>query len=332
MQANIWTSKEIEILKNMYFSGIKKDILQPLLSNRSWDGICSKARNLGLSDKKYPNWTEEEISFLKENYKSLPTEEISSILNRTRDAIITKVNNLGISSYADKKGRYLFNRDYFSVLNLERAYWAGFIAADGCLSTVGNSIKLSIRLNRKDHNHLEMFKKCISHEGPVHKGSSLRKQTTCFFSVIEINGIFEWQSDLYKIYNITPKKSLTLKPPNLRDSSLIKAFIIGYIDGDGYIGRRHYYNYWRLSIVGTEDFLMFIESFFNKHYPYYKLAHLRKNKSIYEYDIQGKRVSTILRDLATIKVPHLYRKWNPVKNELLDKEWVEYIPDIKKEN
>ena len=55
---------------------------------------------------------------------------------------------------------------------------------------------------------------------------------------IQIYGAHQVCYDLENIFNIVPNKSLTLKYPfelELWSKDLIKAFIIGYIDGDGCI-------------------------------------------------------------------------------------------------
>ena len=40
-------------------------------------------------------------------------------------------------------------------------------------------------------------------------------------------------SDLNSVFNMTERKSLTLKPPNLSDENHIRAYILGQWDGDG---------------------------------------------------------------------------------------------------
>lgn len=47
----------------------------------------------------------------------------------------------------------------------EKAYWLGFIAADGFITTRDNTV--GITLGRKDKNHLFKFTKSISATNPV---------------------------------------------------------------------------------------------------------------------------------------------------------------------
>ena len=57
------------------------------------------------------------------------------------------------------KSRYSLNERYFEKIdNNNKAYWLGFIAADGCVSNKKGGRYLYIELSRKDRDHLEKFK------------------------------------------------------------------------------------------------------------------------------------------------------------------------------
>lgn len=55
--------------------------------------------------------------------------------------------------------KYLLNKTFFRDFNELTCYWAGFIAADGCLRQ--NWRTLNFCLNAKDIEHLESFSKDI---------------------------------------------------------------------------------------------------------------------------------------------------------------------------
>lgn len=57
------------------------------------------------------------------------------------------------------KRTYNVNDYYFTDSSNQSIYWAGFIAADGCLSKKDNSFSLSVAI--KDIAHLEKFKENI---------------------------------------------------------------------------------------------------------------------------------------------------------------------------
>ncbi|MEK6885149.1 MAG: LAGLIDADG family homing endonuclease [Nanoarchaeota archaeon] len=129
--------------------------------------------------------------------------------------------------------KYHANYNFFDVIDSEeKAYWLGFIAADGTVPKVRepNSFCVNIRLANKDFHHLEKFKKNLNSNHIVRT----RKVT----KVGLVNGTFDvaeycvYNTQLAKSilnYNIRPKGSMRM--PNLEDNT--RHFIRGYFDGDG---------------------------------------------------------------------------------------------------
>jgi hypothetical protein len=100
-------------------------------------------------------------------------------------------------------------------------------------------------------------------------------------------------------------------PPNITDEILLKCYLIGYIDGDGCIGVKK--ETLRLSMAGTEPWLLFFKARFDKWYPErVKEVNIHINGSSFQLDLAGKRVVTILTDLSTYNLPVLRRKWDKV--------------------
>lgn len=135
----------------------------------------------------------------------------------------------------------------------EKAYWLGFIAADGCVSYNPDRAhyNLEIGLAIKDWEHLEKARKFFNYTKKI----SYRESTkSC--RIILCNK--EMCEDLIKL-GITPRKSLTLKFPEYLDSSLIRHFIRGYFDGDGSLSKSKKSNTFTLNIIGTYEFLSVIK-------------------------------------------------------------------------
>ena len=98
-------------------------------------------------------WNKEEIKFLKDNYKDMSYKEIAIKLNRTENAIKVKTNKLGLI-----KSKYIYNKDYFKVIDSEeKAYWLGFIYADGYVCANDTGSELGIELQVGDIEHLKKF-------------------------------------------------------------------------------------------------------------------------------------------------------------------------------
>ena len=131
----------------------------------------------------------------------------------------------------------LYNHNAFSTITNENSYWAGFLAADGCVYK--NRIMSALQI--RDKEQLKNLYTFIGHERePVINGEYAQ---FCF-------GSKQTTIDLLKNFNITPKKSLTLQPPNLITEEQKRNFIRGYSDGDGCLYWSDKNNYGNFSIVG----------------------------------------------------------------------------------
>lgn len=124
--------------------------------------------------------------------------------------------------------KYFLNENYFESIDSEnKAYWLGFIAADGCVyidSRKKTRKTLRIELSKKDVEVLEKFKKDLKSEHPVKfwkKRESVSLSITCKKLV----------NDLINL-GIVPKKTFKLNFPNIK-KKYYNHFIRGYFDGDG---------------------------------------------------------------------------------------------------
>lgn len=170
-----------------------------------------------------------------------------------RRTISKHFKELGIE-IINKQNRPKFNINVFDTIDTEeKAYWLGFIFADGYIgSTPIREDKKSVynfelSLALKDIEHLEKFKKFISFEKEITKDSYRCR-------IMVANKHF-WT--ILNSYGCVPNKSLTLKFPNCIPNDLIRHFIRGYFDGDGCITRHVYINTVSpaINVIGTSDFL-----------------------------------------------------------------------------
>jgi intein-encoded DNA endonuclease-like protein len=156
------------------------------------------------------------------------------------------------NTYILQKRKPTYNQDFFETIDTEeKAYWLGFIAADGSISN-NKRYRIRLKLSNKDINHLKKFGNSINFENLI-RVTKLSKYNTqaCIISLCS-----------KKMFNdlldkgIMPRKSLILKPPKNIPRDLLRHWIRGYFDGDGCI---HFQNE-RLTfnIVGTIEVLKFI--------------------------------------------------------------------------
>jgi hypothetical protein len=152
-----------------------------------------------------------------------------------------KVSSTTISRIIKSNGieltnrRYDVNHNYFdNIDNEEKAYWLGFIYADGYIRERKSGNSLEIKLSIKDVDHLNKFKKCIesnhlikeSYSKVKYKGgiSTSHMVHLAMYSTKLVNSV--------KSVGIHSRKTFTIGRPNI-DDDLIPHFIRGYFDGDG---------------------------------------------------------------------------------------------------
>lgn len=140
----------------------------------------------------------------------------------------------------------------------EKAYWLGFLYADGSITYNVEKTKYVIELGLalKDYNHLEKFKKFLKCKNNI----KLREKTNSCRLIICSKKMCE---DLIKLGCI-PNKSLSLKFPNEKQvpQELIYDFIRGYFDGDGSISSNKRSTTPKISLLGTIEFIKEIQNLF----------------------------------------------------------------------
>lgn len=127
----------------------------------------------------------------------------------------------------------------------EKAYWLGFLYADGYVSLKEDKIELS--LAEQDKNHIEKFKIFMGIDNKICYRKPSKAYRISFRSQ-------KCKADLIK-QGCVPKKSLILKFPSQEQvpQYLIKHFIRGYFDGDGWFTNTS--TCFQVGIIGTQDFI-----------------------------------------------------------------------------
>lgn len=155
-----------------------------------------------------------------------------------------------------QKRKYNCDDSFFDIINTEeKAYWLGFIYADGCI-TCGNHLQVS--LAAKDAKHLEKFRDALKSTNPVHVYKGTCTGVEIAYCKLDIRS-----SQLYNQLNVkgvTERKTNTLTFPEdgIVPKELVSHFLRGYFDGDGTINIQRQYKtpQCRIQIMGTEDMLL----------------------------------------------------------------------------
>lgn len=263
----------------------------------------------------YPVWTNTEKQIVVESMSKLSYRKICDLLpGRTLNSIKQRATLLGL--HRDRhvmchlgQKKIGVNEEFFERKTLTSAYWAGFIAADGC---VLNNPRFEVRLwvHEKDRIHIERFVADTGYHGQI----KLRKGESVIG--VTVSGVEKWVVALQKIYSIGPKKTWFLVAPNLEvpeELEFVLAYIRGYIDGDGCWatsqsrgGKRRLH----LVLVGTQAILVWIVKMLSLIVGSQIIREPRLNKGCFKYTLSGKLAEQVAEVLSSLIVPRLDRKWN----------------------
>lgn len=177
----------------------------------------------------FKRWTSDELEYLKAHYQDKSYREIGEYLGRKEQAIRSKLHFLGL-----KKGIHHCNYDYFETIDTEdKAYWLGFIYADGNINKAKNT--LTINLQGRDNGHLAKFNKCIQGNFNVKIFDANKNGKTYSMCQILVYST-KMANDLIN-QGVVPNKTNVIEFPNIPDN-LVNHFIRGYFDGDGTVCER----------------------------------------------------------------------------------------------
>ena len=199
-------------------------------------------------------WTEDQVSYIIDKYvnENYSLKKLSNQFSCAPASIRLVLNRNGVHTNGNKQG-YPRNELYFNSINTpEKAYWLGFLYADGCVHS-GKAYVIS--MNITDKEQVEKFKTAIgavNHLITETKDDRWRNAKVLYqFSIKDK----QLHSDLIK-WGCVPKKTFAItKIPNI-PKDYISHFIRGYFDGDGSLHWLQNTNNYRISFTsGSQDFL-----------------------------------------------------------------------------
>lgn len=177
--------------------------------------------------------------WLIQQYETKSVIEISKEVGISKQALLKWFKKFNIKrrqgSEAVHKGIYNYNVNYFKDINTHaKAYWLGFIMADGCITKTKYGYMFEMNLQLRDKLHVLQFAKDIN----------FTNKTIDVFNCKDPNGNLhtktyikienkEFCDNLMK-HNIYPNKTGKESFPNIK-RIYYKDFIRGFFDGDGCI-------------------------------------------------------------------------------------------------
>lgn len=231
-----------------------------------------------------------------------------------------------LSIYNKSKTNPNLKYDYFDTINsLEKAYWLGYLYADGYVSSHKGRIVLTTC--EKDIEILENFCSVLIIEKNKIKKRIHGKGYTSFSLTIDNLNMY---NALIK-YGCLNKKSLIIRLPHLDSNDYYLSFLLGYYDGDGFTKGSNICS-------GSKEFLNDIKNKYNIDYDvkqknenlYYLTLGIklkRKIMGIYEFSLKRKRIKIIPNDdekilkngkLINISILQKNKKFEINKDELIN--------------
>lgn len=315
-----WTEQEINYLKENYKNGDKEEILNNL-DSKNWKSVKYIAKKYNLTrERKNDNWSECEIKYLSENYQNEIKEKLVKNLPKRNWTSIKlmagKLNLYRTNDFYRKSDMYRLMED-----TNESFYWMGFLSADGHFNQKDK--RININLSVKDKKHLIRFSNFVNNVKVI------ISENICSTSLQNID-VF---AELCKKFDL--KHDKTYFPPNFdvinKDKELFFSYIVGFIDGDGYINKLykredcnlgiHLHSSWLKNLIYIENFL-------------YKYFNISKNKLSSKIGNDGYArmtisdssiLSKIKKEVIRLELPVLNRKWNIINENHISRYEVSKI-------
>ncbi len=207
--------------------------------------------------------------------------------------------------------RYAVDEVFFDVINTEeKAYWLGFLTADGKIGD--DHIKLA--LQERDAAHLYKFTASLRSNHPVVLRESTFQGKTHPYAVVWI-GSTRLVTALKRL-GVGERKSFTVRPCEYVPDHLLSHYWRGVFDGDGYITRKGSRLFgarqWIVGLVGNREIVSGFETFMQQCLDWKARIELDKPSSrIFKVRYNGVALpQAVLRVLYSDATIFLKRKYD----------------------
>ena len=270
-----------------------------------------------------PKIKDEDIEIIKQMIiEGYTYSEIGRKFNVTKNCIFTYAKKLSLNTGKRFKRKNSIIDNIFETIDTEeKAYWLGFIMADGGVCYTTNYYKESNKPNRlyinlsiKDYTMLEKFNKFLNYDKPIKTYIPKGTYSTNEMCNVTVNSV-KLCKDL-GCYGIVPNKTGKEYMPSL-SSYLIRHFIRGFFDGDGSV----YNSAGKTYVSFTNGNLLFLEQLKkelakNEICIKNKISKV-KNKEAYEFKFTSKKdIENFFNYIYKDSTIFMERKYNKFGNTL----------------
>ena len=249
--------------------------------------------------------TKENLEYMQKMYQEgISIKKISEIIGIGYGTANNWLKEMNVQFRHKGPKSLIENEDYFECIDTkEKAYWLGFIMADGCISTYANQYSLKIHISIKDKILIDRFLKDIKSSN-----KTLYKPDNGNGSYYVSLTSKKMVTDLMK-YGIKEAKSgAEIFPSNIPKEYEFD-FIRGYFDGDGLAGNN------RIGFIGSKLLLENIISKLNIKTNIYKCTNT-DIELFYFQTASKKNIYTFFNKIYSDNVFCLKRKKDKVSDIL----------------
>lgn len=226
--------------------------------------------------------------------------------------------NLTLRSHREANSRYSFNENFFESIDTEeKAYWLGFLIADGYITKRENSYKIGVALSSCDIGHLEKLNKSLNSNYPIRTYEATKNSYSnnnysrlIYSSKIMFDNLLK--------YNFVEHKTNILNPPDVNLlNGFTSDFIRGYFDGNGSIAHTNteLNNSYAFKLVSTKNFLDFVNNYIKEKLgfsanKYYKRKDYQEVMSLeFGGNLKTQKILDLLYKNATIYLDRKYQRY-----------------------
>ena len=251
-----------------------------------------------LRNKRKIIWTQESTEYIIDCYvnKKNSIEKIAKELNTSFKTISNELkrNNVHIRTNREQALKYTANENFFEIIdNEDKAYWLGFMYADGYIMSKrkNSNRKIGLSLSIVDMERLQEFKKSLEYTGEikVYNSTSGFSNTTYGRVIISSEKLANDLVNKGCYENKTHK--LVFPSDDIVPKELKYHFVRGYLDGDGSIivtfDENNNIKNAAINFTGTYEFLNGLKQFLGKSSLKLDKRHKNKKDNIYSLNIGG---------------------------------------------
>jgi hypothetical protein len=225
--------------------------------------------------------------------------------------VIIAEQNRGRNKFCSRScsaSKHHVNEDYFKEIDSdEKAYWLGFIYADG---NIYKNI-FGLEIQERDSNHLKKFRRALNYTGKITK-RYVGMNLYCRLNFSRKNFV----NNLRK-YGLCDNKSFKILYPTNIPKEFNRSFIRGVFDGDGCICIGKNKNIvWKIT-SGSENFLLHCKNIIEKetgiNLKIYNRIRKSPRKVLYDLSCFSKKIIKHIKDyLYNNSSVFLERKHNKI--------------------